>query len=541
MLALVVYVVVSAAVAGFSLLRAQHHAQQVQRALSDRQTTAVAGLAHSLGRDFFWAHTAIRGPGWWLASKTPFVGDDVAAVRTMAAVGDELTHGAGADLVGDSSWEKELTPRSGHFDLEAIASAREPVDQTYFELQAAVGDVGRIDPDHLIGPMARPYRRFAQRVRLANTAMATASRAVRVLPTMLGADGPRVYLLLFDNNAEIRATGGLPGQFAEIRADDGQLTMIKQGTPTDIGHFPQPVVAQPAVEKQVYGERMAEFIQDANVTPDFPRTAEVVRGMWSRSTGEQLDGVWSLDTVSISYLLRATGPVKAPDGTQLTTYNSTDELLHGIYMRTDDKGEQDEFFSGFAKNLFDKIISGDAPPLTLASALSASTNEGRAHVYDFNAGVQAQLSGTPLAGELPAGGHHPQVGVYFNNAVPSKLSYYLRPKVTLTAQSCGSGQSAAVRHGAAHLHRPEPHRRHPQHERHGPRIARHAHRATDGAHAHLRAHRRIHHRRPGERQPDPGRTGDRPRPAGRDRDGAARPGRLRTGHLEDELWQGTGP
>jgi hypothetical protein len=258
---------------------------------------------------------------------------------------------------------------------------------------------------------------------------------------MLGADGPRVYLLLFDNNAEIRATGGLPGQFAEIRADAGQLTMIKQGTATDIKASPQPLLTQSVAEKQVYGERMAEAFQDTNVTPEFPRTAELVRGMWSRfAGGEQLDGVWSLDTVSISYLLGATGPVKAPDGTELTKYNSTEALLHGIYVRTPDKGEQDEFFSGFAKNLFDKIVAGHAPPLALASALSASTIEGRTHVYDFHPEVRRQLAGTPLAGELPTGGRHPQVGVYLDNAVPSKLSYYLRTKVSVTARSCDSAR-----------------------------------------------------------------------------------------------------
>ena len=40
---------------------------------------------------------------------------------------------------------------------------------------------------------------------------------------MAGADGPRDYLLVFQNNAEIRATGGLPGSWARLHAEDGKL------------------------------------------------------------------------------------------------------------------------------------------------------------------------------------------------------------------------------------------------------------------------------------------------------------------------------
>ncbi|TFB67457.1 DUF4012 domain-containing protein [Cryobacterium sp. Hz9] len=49
------------------------------------------------------------------------------------------------------------------------------------------------------------------------------NRAVQLLPAMLGADGQRSYLLLFQNNPEVRATGGLPGAFAEISTENVKL------------------------------------------------------------------------------------------------------------------------------------------------------------------------------------------------------------------------------------------------------------------------------------------------------------------------------
>ena len=79
-----------------------------------------------------------------------------------------------------------------------------------------------------------------------------------------------------------------------------------------MARFPSPVLPQSAAERQIYDGQIAEYFQDTNFTPEFPRTAELVREMWQRTQQQQLDGVLSLDTVTLSYLLRATGPVDAP-------------------------------------------------------------------------------------------------------------------------------------------------------------------------------------------------------------------------------------
>ncbi len=62
---------------------------------------------------------------------------------------------------------------------------------------------------------------------------ATAARAVRLLPPMLGADGPREYLLLVQNNAEQRATGGIPGSVVQL------LLNARERAGTAFGHGAQ--------------------------------------------------------------------------------------------------------------------------------------------------------------------------------------------------------------------------------------------------------------------------------------------------------------
>ncbi len=60
-----------------------------------------------------------------------------------------------------------------------------------------------------------------------------ASYAVRLLPTMLGMEGKRDYLVLFQNNAEIRATGGIPGAFATMSANHGTHLLGRAGKRVD--------------------------------------------------------------------------------------------------------------------------------------------------------------------------------------------------------------------------------------------------------------------------------------------------------------------
>ncbi len=55
----------------------------------------------------------------------------------------------------------------------------------------------------------------------------TGYSAAQILPSMLGAEGPRNYFVAFQTNAEARGTGGLMGGSAIVRAENGQISVEK--------------------------------------------------------------------------------------------------------------------------------------------------------------------------------------------------------------------------------------------------------------------------------------------------------------------------
>lgn len=65
---------------------------------------------------------------------------------------------------------------------------------------------------------------------------------MQVLRTIMGEDGLRTYLVLVDDDREIRTAGGLPGAFLGIRAHWGYLSLVRQGARSDVGRYRRPML-----------------------------------------------------------------------------------------------------------------------------------------------------------------------------------------------------------------------------------------------------------------------------------------------------------
>ena len=95
---------------------------------------------------------------------------------------------------------------------------------------------------------------------------------------MLG-DGDRDYLLVFQNNAEIRATGGLPGAVRVVEADDGKVDArpVRTRRITSAQRTP-PTLPMTEAERASTTGISAGYFLNAGMTPDFPRAAELIEG-----------------------------------------------------------------------------------------------------------------------------------------------------------------------------------------------------------------------------------------------------------------------
>jgi len=246
----------------------------------------------------------------------------------------------------------------------------------------AARPVEGLDSSGYAGSVKSRFDEYVDIVRAGRDSLESAATASKVLPGIVGADGPRDYLLVFQNNAEIRSTGGLPGSWSLVHADGGRLSIQGQGAGSGFPEQEEPVLPLSPAELEVYDEQLGTFFLDAGFTPDFPRAAQLMEAHWDRMfPATRLDGVISLDPVALSYMLEGTGPVEV-DGRSLTSDNVIDELLSRPY-RTLEPQAQDKFIAHAARAIFEAATADVNDPVAFVRGLTRAAHEDRLLVAPF--------------------------------------------------------------------------------------------------------------------------------------------------------------
>ena len=139
----------------------------------------------------------------------------------------------------------------------------------------------------------------------------TGLQAAQVAPALLGADGPRTYLILAQNNHELRGTGGFISAVGMIRVERGRITDLQLGDSYAVDDLSQPHPAPPAALAAQMGIDLL-LLRDSNWSPDFPESAQVARALYQQDRGIASDGAVALDLEAVRLLVQALGPLQAP-------------------------------------------------------------------------------------------------------------------------------------------------------------------------------------------------------------------------------------
>jgi len=124
---------------------------------------------------------------------------------------------------------------------------------------------------------------------------------------VVGERGERTYMLVFQNNTELRATGGFIGSYALLTFKDGNLTKIF----VDDIYNPDG-----QMKEKIIPPRPMQHItptagtRDANWFPDFPKSAQRIIDFYHKAVGVKVDGVISITPDVFMDLLRAVGPIE---------------------------------------------------------------------------------------------------------------------------------------------------------------------------------------------------------------------------------------
>lgn len=295
----------------------------------------------------------------------PVVGTQVAAVQDMTSAVAELgTVGRQAAANIEAALDAGSGPE-GRLDI--VRAAQVELDR----LERAVAEVDLGADGWLVPPLHDARRSVSIDLADARSDLARSADLARALEDFLR--GPRRYLVLGGNNAEMRAVG-IPTTSGIANVADGAIEVGEFSGATEGIELPEPGVPVPVEYEALYGWLYGNRgYRTTLATANWPVAAEIAADITEVNKYGRVDGIIYVDTVALAVLLDVIGPVEV-DGTEYTAENVLQELLYRNYLRfetIEDNPERKALQSEIAQAIFNAMESREYSVLELAGRLSA--------------------------------------------------------------------------------------------------------------------------------------------------------------------------
>lgn len=378
-------------------------------------------------------HDNTSSPLWAMATLIPFVGSDINTVRIVSDSAYVLSNDVlvpALDVLPENGLSG-LMGSDGSINVQVIGDVLDilsdsgPVLAEYAEkLEAA--------PEPTIEQLKEPIDQVKGLMSALGPIADSATDLKDAFPAMLGADGPRNYLVIACSSAEMRSSVGFAGSFGIITIDNGKISM------GDFVGYDQnvrlPESAPAATQEDIDLFRWESSVDSRDVTQiiDFARVGEIESQIWDANGHGKVDGVIAIDTIVLQRMLGLTGStVTTPGGDVLDGTTTSDFLLNGVYKKYPDGNEQDMVFALVANTAADAVFGNISKVniTKLVSVLKDSAAEGRIAVYMINDQEEAIIEDFGFAGTVSSDPTVPETGVYMSACYGGKMFYYLASNI----------------------------------------------------------------------------------------------------------------
>jgi hypothetical protein len=224
---------------------------------------------------------------------------------------------------------------------------------------------------------------------------------------LLGAQGDRRYIILFQNNRELRPTGGFIGSLAIVTVRDGFIQAFDApgGGVYDIaGQLDESVISP----KPLHLVNASWNLQDANWFPSFPDSAKKVQWFYERSNGATVDGVIAITPDVLEKVMGVIGEVTVDDEGVAVTVNA--DNIYSVLQSRDDEdllegAKPKTLISNLTPVIMNRMIESAQDPKGAAQMLTIlgeSLNEKDVLLTVNDADIQSIFSTQGWTSEIAA-------------------------------------------------------------------------------------------------------------------------------------------
>jgi hypothetical protein len=338
----------------------------------------------------------------------------------------------------------------GRFDLAAITDTTtrlETVGRSLGSLRTALDEV---DSPWLVEGLRVRIDDLANEVDAQLPRLDNAVTAGRLAPALLGGSGTRRYFVALTTPAEARGHGGFMGNFVEITARDGRVSMTRSGRTGELNAAgdgarldgPDDWLARYGrygFTNGSGGTVRGQAWSNVMISPHFPSTAAVIDQLYPQSGGVEIDGVFALDVYVLAAMLEWTGPLDVPGvPVPIGADNAVDFLLYEQYELDDP--ERVDVLGELVEITFDTLLAGALPePTTIARSLGPLADAGRLTGWSAAPDEQDLFTRIRIDGGLPDVSVADGFAVTVTNAAPNKLDVYLARRLEYRASVDSDG------------------------------------------------------------------------------------------------------
>lgn len=361
------------------------------------------------------------------AGAIPGVGATVAAMPDLLAAGREYAFIAseGLRLVVDA---QAMQPEANLPRLALLAMADNPEAFAVFTERAALAreSLARIDAAELSSRIAEPVAQLQAVAELAEVGLSLSPQ----LPELAGLHAPRSYLVLVQNNHELRATGGFISAVGLVTFDGGMPGQIDLTDSYNVRRDDVDHPWAPAPMQEHMGIELV-FLRDANWSPDLPTTGQLARALYQQDAGTLVDGVITVDLRAVELLVGALGPLEVNGSEEPVTGENLVEQIKQFWDRPIETGDTKEsaghqewwkqrkdFMPALAQAAMNRMSSGRFNPLAVASAARTALDERAIQVWLTNTEADAVLATHGWNGSL-----QPEDGADFLALIDTNMGY----------------------------------------------------------------------------------------------------------------------
>lgn len=222
------------------------------------------------------------------------------------------------------------------------------------------------------------------------------------LPDLAGFKGERKYLILLQNQMELRPTGGFLGSYAVAAVKNGKLVNLSvqdiyepDGRVTE--HVDPPAPIQEAFQLGTLR------LRDANWDPDFHQTAKTLQWYFRQAGEGEFDGVIAANLLVFQEILGLTGPIKLVDYAENITADNLWEKAQFYSQQNFFPGSKQkrEFLGDLSKTIRNRLeTSSLREKIRLTQLIIKLLVQKQIMIYSADEPIQSAMDAAGWSGEV---------------------------------------------------------------------------------------------------------------------------------------------